>query len=165
MKKTVSAILAILLVVSFAFFAIASSSSEGETSTQAAGEAEKNNGNNNIGNYSVEIKNARLTKNWENKDTVVITFGFTNNAENPASFMTAFQYDVYQNGVGLERAYTLNDSDNYDEANQSKDIKKGASIDVEVAYILNDTETDVEVEVGDWLGLSDDKVSRNFSIK
>lgn len=165
MKKTLSVVLSVLLVVSFAFFAIASSSSDGETSTQAAGEAEKGTAENNVGNYSIEIKSARLTKNWEGKPSVVVTYGFTNNDDDPASFMVAFQENAYQNGVGLEKAYTLDDTDPYDEANQSKEIKKGASLDVEVAYILNDTETDVEVEVEEWLGLSDDKVSRTFSIK
>lgn len=165
MKKSISVILSIILVLSFAFFALASSSSDGETSTQAAGQAEKNATESNVGNYSIEIKNARLSKNWEGKDAVVITYGFTNNDDEPASFMVAFQENAYQNGVGLERAYTLDDGDPYDEANQSKEIKKGASLDVEVAYILNDTETDVEVEVEEWLGLSDDKVTRTFSIK
>lgn len=164
MKKSLSVFLAMILVLSFAFFAIASSS-DGEETTQAAGDAQAAGKDSNVGSYSVEIKSARLSKNWEGKESVVITYGFTNNSEESSSFDIAFSYNAYQNGVGLERAYTLQDDDPYDEANQSKKIKTGATLDVEVAYILNDTETDVDVEVEEWLGLSDDKVSRTFSIK
>lgn len=130
--------------------------------SQAVVEASKDN---ELGLYQVEIKNARITKNWEGKPAVVITYGFTNNADEPVAFWLAFEDDVYQGGVGLEKAYTLRDGDPYDEANQNKEIKNGVSIDVDVAYVLNDTETDIEVEVKELYSFSDDVVSRVFSIK
>lgn len=168
MKRYISTIFSILAVLVFAFFALASGSSDSEDTkaTQEAGtavvEAEASN---ELGNYAVEIKNARVTKDWEGKDAVVITYGFTNNADEPAAFWLAFEDDVYQGGVGLEKAYILKDGDPYDEANQNKEIKSGVSIDVDVAYVLNDTETDIEVEVKELYSFSDDVVSRTFSIK
>lgn len=165
MKKFLSVILSILLVVSFAFFAIGSSSSDDEKSTQKAGKANNSAEENQLGEYSLEIKSARTTKNWEGKPTIVVTYGFTNNSDDSTSFYVAFQDNAYQNGVGLERSYTMEDGDPYDEANQSKDIKPGASIDVEVAYILNDTETDVEVEVEELFSFDDKIISKTFSIE
>lgn len=168
MKKKISVVLSILAVLAFAFFAIASGSSDSDETkvTQEAGEAVAESADSNsLGDYQVEIKNARLTKNWEGKDAVVITYGFTNNADEPAAFWLAFEDDVYQGGVGLEKAYTLKDGDPYDEANQNKEIKNGVTIDVDVAYILNDTETDIEVEVKELYSFDDDVVSRVFSIK
>lgn len=118
-----------------------------------------------LGSYEVEIKNARLTTNYEGKPVVVVTYGFTNNSSEPAAFFLSVEEGVYQNGVGLEKAYVLNDNDPYDEANQNKEIKSGVTIDVDVAYLLNDTETDVDVEVKEFMSFSDDMITKTFSIK
>lgn len=168
MKKYISALLSVLAVVIFAFFALASGSSDsdGTNSSQEPGAAVVDgNEANALGDYQVEIKNARISENWEGKPAVVITYGFTNNSDEPAAFWLAFEDDVYQGGVGLEKAYTMQDGDPYDEANQNKEIKSGVTIDVDVAYVLNDTETDIEVEVKELYSFSDDVVSRSFSIK
>ena len=164
MSKKLSAILAVLMVALFAFFAIASSSEDKETKQEDA-KAEVQGTESNVGEYSVDIKSARLSENYDGKPVVVITYGFTNNSDDSASFGIAFEDVAYQNGVGLERAYILKDGDPYDDGNQNKEIKTGATLDVEVPYVLNDTETDVEVEVKEWLSLNDDLVTRTFSIK
>lgn len=168
MKKYISTVLSILAVLVFAFFAVASSSSDSEDtkSTQESGSAVVENEDvNTLGDYQVEIKSARVTADWEGNPAVVITYGFTNNSSEPESFWLAFEDAVYQNGVGLEKAYFLKDGDPYDEANQNKEIKSGVTIDVDVAYVLNDTETDVEVEVKELISFSDDVISKTFSIK
>lgn len=165
MKKSLSAILSIILVLVFALFAIASSSSDGEETTQPAGEAQAAETGSNVGDYSVEIKGSRLTETYDGKPVIVVTYGFTNNAEEAQAFYLAFETKAYQNGVGLNEAYVLTDNDPYTGDNQTKEIKTGATIDVEVAYELNDSETDVEVEVEEFLGWTDDKVTKTFTIK
>ena len=141
----------------------ASSSSQGQTNATA--ETVKTD-ENELGKYSVEITNARLTSTYDNKPAVVITYKFTNNTDdNPSSFDVAFYDNVYQNGVGLNKAYTLIDGDPYDDGNSSKKIKKGASIDVDIAYALNDESTPIDVEVKEFLSFSDKTVSRTFDIK
>ncbi|MBQ4626839.1 MAG: DUF5067 domain-containing protein [Clostridia bacterium] len=165
MKKSLSAILSIIIVLVFALFAIASSSSDGEKTTQSAGEAQTAETDSNVGDYSVEIKDARITETYDGKAAVVITYGFTNNAENAVSFSTAFEATPYQGGVGLNEAFMLRDGDPYTSDNQYKEIKTGATIDVDIAYELNDTETDIEVEVEEFLGWTDDKVTKTFTIK
>ena len=78
--------------------------------------------------------------------------------------MIAFNAEVYQNGVGLNESYFVNDNANYTADNQTKDIKKGATIEVEVAYELNDISTDIEVEVTELFSFSDSSVTKTFSI-
>ena len=90
--------------------------------------------------------------------------GFINNVKNAISFTGAFDEEVYQNGVGLNRSWVVDDSANYDEGNQTKEIKTGASLDVEVAYELNDTATDIEVEVKQFLSFDNSVVKKTFSI-
>ena len=73
--------------------------------------------------------------------------------------------EAYQDGVGLNKCYVAADSANYDSENQSKKIKKGASLDVEVAYVLNDETTDVVIEVSEFISLNDKVITKTFKIK
>ena len=53
------------------------------------------------------------------------------------------------------------DSANYSADNQNKEIKKGASLEVEVAYVLNDTTRDLEVEISELFSYSDKDNHKN----
>lgn len=164
MKKIISIILAILLVATFGVFALGSGESESTTTDQGTGKAETTDTDTNLGDYKVEIVSCRLAKNYDGSDVVIVKYNFTNNSDDAASFMFAFDEHVYQNGVGLNEAYILDDSANYDSGNQTKEIKTGASLDVEVAYELNDTTTDIEVEVEELFSFDDSMVKKTFSI-
>lgn len=163
MKKLVSLILALLLVGTFTLFALGSG--EAETDNQGSATAESSNKDSDLGDYKVEIESCRIAKDYENKPVVIIKYIFTNNADESTAFYTAFEDNVYQNGVGLNESYVLKDSAKYSADNQTKDIKQGASIDVEVAYELNDKTTDIEVEVEELFSFDDNKVTKTFSIK
>ena len=57
----------------------------------------------------------------------------------------------------------ISDDGNYDSNNnQSKEIKPGVTIDVMVAYKLNDTTSPVEVEVGQFLSFDNTKITKTF---
>ncbi len=166
MKKIVSLLLAVLLIATFGAFALGSGESD-EKAEQGSGTAEgKADNNETIGDYSVVIDSCRLAKDFEDKPVVIVKYIFTNNKNDDATaFYVAFEDKVYQDGVGLNNAYILKDSANYNSENQTKAIKKGASLEVEVAYELNDTETDIEVEVKEFISLNDKVISKTFSIK
>lgn len=165
MKKT--KILSMLLAVLFILFAVASGSDDsGEVKEQDKGTVEKTEEANEqaIGDYEVEILTCRLTKDYEGKDAVIITYRFTNVlGDEPASFMWSFSDKVYQGGVECETAY-IYDDDSYDSANKDKEIKAGASLEVECAYVLNDTTSDVEVEVTELISLDETKITKTFEI-
>lgn len=166
MKKTITCILVVAVLFSFGLFALGSSSDE-EPASQGSGSAEqKQEDNTSLGaKYSVEIKSCRLAKSYDEKDVVIVTYGFTNvNSDESAAFAWTCDDVVYQNGVGLNKAYVLVESANYNADNQSKEIKKGASIDVEVAYELNDTTTDIEVEVKELFSFDEKTLTKTFSI-
>ncbi|MDD6478497.1 MAG: DUF5067 domain-containing protein [Oscillospiraceae bacterium] len=163
MKKLFSLVLAIILIFTFGVFALGSG--ESETTDQGKGSADSVASDSNLGEYTVEIKSCRLAKDYEGKAVVIVKYGFTNNSDEATAFYTAFEDEVYQKGVGLNGAYVLADSANYNSDNQTKAIKKGASIDVEVAYELNDNTTDIEVEVKELFSFDDSVVTKTFSIK
>lgn len=163
MKKR-NLLAAILVVLVFAVFAMGSS--EESTTSQGSGQAAvETTVGNSIGKYAVEIDSCRLAKDYEGKPVVIVKYLFTNVADdNAVSFMVAFDDAVYQGGVGLNSAYFLKDSAKYSSDNQTKEIKKGATLEVEVAYELNDSETDVEVEVKELFSFDNKVITKTFTI-
>lgn len=158
MKKLLAIIMAIALI--FALCACG-----GTTTSQGEGAAEGTaSSDTKLGNYSVEIKSCRLAEDYEGKPIVIITYGFTNNGKESASFSFAITDEVYQADIGLNKCYFADDSANYNSDNQTKDIKSGASLDVDVAYVLNDTSSDVVVEVSELISFNDKKLSKTFKI-
>jgi hypothetical protein len=115
--------------------------------------------------YQVEIKDSRLTEDYEGNPVVVITYAFTNNSSESAAFWLAVEDTVYQNGEALERAFSLKDGDPYDRSKQDEDIQSGDTLDIEVAYILNNTETDLDVEAKVYVDFTHDTVSKTISIR
>lgn len=117
----------------------------------------------NVGKYSVTIDGCRLAKDYEGKDVAIVKYTFTNVSDDePASFMWSMSDKVFQGGISLEHAYFVDEDAGYDSGNQTREIKKGASIQLEVAYELTDTTSDVEVEVSELLSWDGKVVKRTF---
>lgn len=112
-----------------------------------------NTGDATIGSYACVVKGAELGKDWEGKDTVIITFDFTNNSSSPASFDVALDSKAYQDGIGLETDWSNDETDLLD-----VEIKPGVTKEVKKAYVLRDTTTDVEIEITELFSFSDDKI-------
>ncbi len=161
MKKLTTFLLALLMV-----FSLAACDMELEDSSQGSGTIENSEQakNTTLGDYNVEIKSCRLAEDYEGKPIAIITYGFTNNGDSPSAFYVSLDTEVFQNGIGLNECYFADDSAKYNSDNQTKEIKKGATLDVEVAYELNDTTTDLEVEVSEFISFSDKKLTKTFKI-
>ena len=161
--KKMKVLLSIMLVLMFAMFALGSG--EDISQDQGTGTVESEETDTNIGDYTVEIQSCRLAKDYTGKDVVIVKYLYTNvSNEDATAFYVAFDETVYQNGVGLNESYVLDDSANYSADNPTKEIKKGASLEVEVAYELNDTTTDIEVEVKELFSFDDTTITKTFSI-
>lgn len=122
------------------------------TTTTTVEEAENTSNEGLFGDYKVEVVGARMSKDYENKDCVIITYNFTNYSSESAAFWSSFSDIVYQNGIGLNEVYVLKNNDADLDSNM-KEVKDGASVLVEEAYELNDTVTDLEIEITDIFGL------------
>lgn len=135
------------------------------TQDQGSGSASSNNSSNStLGDYNVVIESCRLATDYEGEPIVIVKYKFTNNGDEPACFAWSLEYDAFQDGVGLNECYFADDSANYSSDNQTKEIKRGASLSVEVAYKLNDSTTDVEIEVSELISFSNKKITKTFSI-
>lgn len=164
MKKIIGIIAIIVLILVIGAVAC---SNDSEVSDQGKGQVSGNNSTSSatLGDYEVVIDSCRIATDYEGKDVVIVKYIFTNKSNDDASaFYTSVQPTVFQNGVGLNEAYFLNDNANYSSDNQTKEIKKGASLEVEVAYTLNDKTSDIDVEVKEWISLNDKKIVKTFSL-
>lgn len=164
MRKTTAFLLTLLVIAAFAIFAMGSASTEETTDLGTGESAKKESDKAEIADCSVDIKSCRLAEDFQGKPVVIVTYSFTNNKDEAKSFMLAFEHEVYQNGVGLNESWVLAESANYSADNQTKKIQKGASLEVEVAYELNDTATDISVEVSALFSFDDSKVTKTFPI-
>lgn len=155
MKRILSSVLAVVLVGLFSLFALGSLENEEVDVTD-----------NVVGDYKVDVVDFRLVKDLSN-DVIIIKYSFTNNSDDSESFNLAVTDTVYQGGMSLTETYVLSSEANYDYDNKSRKIKSGATVEIEIAYKLEDTTTDIEVEIkdGSLFGDSDDVITKTFSIQ
>ncbi len=161
MKKAIALItlLALLLMTFCSCIIISDDGAEDQGSADADASS-----NSNLGDYNVVIESCRLATDYAGEPIIIVKYNFTNNDDDPTAFMWAVTDKAYQAGIGLNSCYVVDDSANYSSDNQSKEIKKGASISVEVAYELNDTTTDVEIEVSELISFNNKKITKTFTI-
>lgn len=116
--------------------------------------------------YNFDIKSARITQNYDGEPTVVVTFSFTNTEDESKSLWDAcgYQYPmVYQDGIELEHTSNRNaETDNFDWDDNRIDVKPRVTFDVELGFLLKNTTSDIETEIG--IKHQDTKVSRTFKI-
>ena len=158
--------LAVLLLGAILALASAGCTSTTSPSSDEPGNAQvdvqKDNSSGELGDYAIEIGDYFLTKTYEGKDAIVINMKYTNNAEEAKNYMTTLTGSAFQDGVELSTAIIMDGS--YDAESQMKDIKTGASIDVQVAYELSNTTSDVEFEIEEFISFSDKKIEKVFEL-
>ncbi|MDE6659517.1 MAG: DUF5067 domain-containing protein [Eubacterium sp.] len=165
-KKRIIILLGIVVAIIIIIAASGGSSGNNEDSNtpsnngSVAAEQEETKGV--IGKYVCTVKSAKVCKNWEGKDSVKITYEFTNNSKNAESFDFALKDDLYQDGVGLESSFISSDDDNW---GIDVKIKPGTTKEVSKVYILRDKKTPIDVEISELISFSDDKLTYTVDLK
>ena len=126
-----------------------------------SGDGAQSVGSGDLGDYHVEIKGASLTKDYEGKSAIVITYAWTNNSDDTTSAMVSIGNKAFQDGVQLESAVIVGD-DSYNAEASMKDVRPGTTIDVQCAYVLTSETSTVEFELTEWISFSDDMVTMDF---
>lgn len=160
--RTVTYALCVAMMI-VCFAACSSEPSNTDTEAQSVQNEEKKGTDGVLGDSKVEIGDCVLTKTYDGKDAIVINLKFTNNADDAKSYMASLISKAFQDGVELDSAIVMDDSV-YDSDLQLKELKKGATIDVQVAYELANVTSDVEFEVEEFLSFDDAKVEKTFVI-
>lgn len=123
----------------------------------------KMNGSGNLGDFHVEIKNAAVLKDYDRNPAIAITYSWTNNSNETTNAMVEFSEQAFQDGVELDRAMMIG-SEQYEGGLSLKDLRPGATIDVQVAFELKNTTSPVEFELSELFSFSDDIVIKTFDL-
>lgn len=99
---------------------------------------------------NIEFDSYRLVKDDAGNDIIILKYNLENNGKYITCFANECYLELYQNGVGLIEAYDLPQECHYNSEDQCRNLKGGASYEIEVAYELTDTTTDVEVILEDY---------------
>lgn len=143
-----------------------STDSDNNSASQSENKADKIQKNEaKLGDYEVVIEKCEHVKDYDGNDVAVVTFVFTNNSSQGATFDYVLQAKAFQDGVEAERNYAYDVlSDKYDEdGNQYKEIKPGNSINVRIAYTLNSIEKPLEVEVSELFSFDSTVIKKTFN--
>lgn len=169
-KKKKLIILGIVIAVIIIVIAAASGSgsnddtktSSNETTVSSVDAEKKETDENTIGDFKCVVKGAKITKDWEGKDAVLITYEFTNNSDSPISFDGALDDKLYQDGIELESAILSND----EEAKliDTVDLKPGITKEVKKAYSLRNKKSEIEVEIQEIFSFSDDMIKTTINL-
>ena len=112
-----------------------------------------------LGSYAVEIKGAKLCKDYEGNNAIMITYSWTNNSDETTSPMGSMMEEAFQDGVQLDAAIV-----DFEYNDGLTDVRPGTTIDVDVIYELPGDST-VEFEISaieDALESNVPKVTANF---
>ena len=63
----------------------------------------------NLGDYTVEIKSATVTQDYDGNPAVIITYSWTNNSSETTSPMLSISTAVFQDGIGMDSAFIYDD--------------------------------------------------------
>ncbi len=113
--------------------------------------------------YRLEINDARMEKDSEGNDVILVTYILTNVSDEQAgNFIMETTHAAYQNGTQLEEAHLLEDLSYNLAETQVKDIAIGETAVVEVAYKLILSGVDVDVEFSSRTG--GQKLTKSFLV-
>ena len=103
--------------------------------------------------YKVKYKSSKIIKDG-GKSYLIVNYIFTNNSEDARAFFTSTICEAYQEGVQLEEGVLIF-NDNYDSSLSQKKIQPGKSIEVQVAFELYNTTSQVYINVDPIFSLTD----------
>lgn len=138
--------------------------SEKNVDSATVSKADASSSKGNLGNYYVEIGSARFGKDYDGNSVIFITYNFTNNSNENASFLWSISDTAFQDGIQLDSALVFSDNQ-YDSDASSLELKPGATITLEEAYVLRNTTSPVEVELTEFLSLNNNKLEKIFNIE
>jgi hypothetical protein len=102
--------------------------------------------------YKVVLENMVKTDDGNGKDLLVLYITFTNNSDEAKSFGSAINVELFQNDIALKMGYMSSKNSLYDNDlmfNTYTDIKKGASIKLQLTYELLDAKSPIEFSCKD----------------
>ena len=144
--RILSALLAVLMLLGLA----------------ACGKAEPSDPNRiKIGSYELFYKGAKIMTDYDGNDAIVVTLDYTNNSKEANSYLWSFVETVKQNGTELTGATIFLSEDSFDTVTDSQfsEVAAGETLEVQLAYVLADLTSEVELQWEELLGSKSGKLT------
>ncbi len=141
MKKIVSVMLAMILVLSLTACGSKDKTSDESGSDQAETII--------LGDHTAVFKGYILTKDEDGRDALCLTYDYTNGSREEQSFAWSFLYEATQCGEDLDFRGFDEDGEKLEE-NLEENIKKGQTIEVKLGIALVNTTDDVTIRFTDF---------------
>lgn len=93
---------------------------------------------------------AKIVKSKSGEYVLTIDFTYTNESENAQNFINDMYcgVDPYQGGVELDTPGITSEAGSWNYSDAFTSIKQGATIETQLAWVLRDTESPIEIEFG-----------------
>ena len=118
-----------------------------------------------VGDFELLYKGASIMKDYEGKDALVLTLDFTNNSEETTNYFWSIFETVMQNGSELEMTVAYLDEETWEatDVSQYTDVAPGSTIEIQTAFVLNDTTSEVEATFEEMDGDRNDSITIDLS--
>lgn len=115
-----------------------------------------------LGEVEVTIEDAKVIK-YDDADVMVVSYKFKNNSDTDTPFTGKVNAQAYQNDDRLQ-PIVVTGVEGVTMLALSENVKKGDTITVQQAYVLNDSATAVDVEVmeNDMANATSDGLKKTF---
>lgn len=110
---------------------------------------------------TVRILEHHISKDYDGKDVLVVSYEFYNGFDEATSFMWGFEDKAFQNGIECDS--TVIGCDDIDSQTQMNEIQPGVTYTVTVGYHITGN-SDVQIEVQELLG-SEKYLSETISLQ
>lgn len=97
--------------------------------------------------YTVEINSVSFSKDYEDKDVMIVEYNFTNNTDKAQSFMFSCTDKAFQNGIECDSGVI--GCDELKDDKEMSDIQPNTTVAIKIGYKLQDMQTPVQIEVKD----------------
>ena len=115
-----------------------------------------------VGVHTITIKSIRVTKDYEGKDCVAVLYEWSHTSDSSEMFFSSISDKVFQGGIQLN-ATICEDADAFSMTSFTE-IKAGAVIQVEQAYLLRDATPEIEIEIEEAFSFSKEIISAKFNL-
>ena len=154
MKRTTTNILCLLLAALMLFSLTACGKGDKDDKTADSNLIK-------LGDYEILYKDACIMEDAYGNDALVLTLDYTNNSDETDSYLWSVTETATQNGEMLDIAIVYTDYDILAAVtdDQMEDVEPGQTMQIQSAFVLQDTTSEVEVEFEQVFGTKSGKIT------
>ena len=116
-----------------------------------------------VGDAYIAVKDWKIVDDYSGEPVLVLTYDWTNNSDETASAVLSVSTKAFQNGISLDTGIVLDDS--IDTGSLIREVKPGTTIEVQELFSLQDTESEIEIEITDPWDFFGDPEILSFTIE